>query len=108
LHHLNGLQAHFRETGDEVMVVVSSIGTHRLRAAYRTSVQQAIRQSSWAVDPPVMFAPAEADPALQVADYMLWATMRWWDRGDSRALAPVRSKVRSQVDLFARGAVHYY
>jgi hypothetical protein len=39
---------------------------------------------------------------------MLWAVMRWWDRGDDRSLLPVRAKVRSQFDLFGVGTTHHY
>jgi hypothetical protein len=93
---------------DELMVTASAVGTKKLRGAFRAAVESVVQQCAWQVSPRLRFVPAETDPCLQAADYMLWAVMRWWNGGDDRALVPVRSKVRTQFDLFEWGKKHWY
>lgn len=89
---------------DELLIVVAAVGTQRLRAAIRRSLEQA----PWPVVPRLVFAPAASDPALQVADYATWAAMRAAEREDPRALAQIDAKVRSRVDALRRRRTHYY
>jgi hypothetical protein len=93
---------------DEVMIIVSSIGTHRLRRTLAGALDEAVRNCAWKTQPTILFAPSAADPALQAADYLLWAVMRWRHRSDPRSLDLVRDKVRTQRDAFGRGTRHYY
>lgn len=107
-HHLQDLAPQVGGPDDEVMVAVATIGTHRLRAAFRAAVGSAIEASPWTRPPRLVFASADSDPALQAADYLLWAVMRSWHGSDDGTLAPVIKNVRSQRDVFASGCVHYY
>jgi hypothetical protein len=107
-YHFKFLAPYVNGSGDELMVTAATIGTNRLRGAFRNAVESVVRQCAWRTAPRVVFAPTGSDPCLQAADYMLWAVMRQWERGDPRALDPLRSRISSQFDVFARGTAHYY
>lgn len=95
--------------GDELMVVAASIGTKKLRTAFRTAVSDVVRQCcDWRVPHRVSFWPTQSDPCLQAADYGLWAVMRQQEGGDSRALMQIKTKVQSTYDLWKPGATYYY
>lgn len=104
--HLERVAESVLTPGDEVMVVVAAVGTRRLRAAFRAAVEASIGQCM--PDAAVLFTSGESDPALQAADYLLWAVTRAWERNDRRALDCARPNIRSIVDQFARGRTHYY
>lgn len=93
---------------DELMVAVAAVGTRKTRSAFRAAAHQAVLDTPLHHNPRIVFTPAAADPALQAADYLLWAVVRDHVQGDGRALAGVGEKVRSRVDLFAASDRHYY
>ena len=51
---------------------------------------------------------AGSDACLQVADYCGWAIQCKWESDDSAPFTRIERKVRSEYDLFARGAKFYY
>lgn len=54
----------------EILVTTASIGTRKERAAFEEAVSDVMRQTQksakWRTD----FMPSQADPCLQVADYL--------------------------------------
>jgi hypothetical protein len=93
---------------DELMVAVAAVGTRKTRAAFRAAAHSAVTETALHDNPRIVFTPAAADPALQAADYLLWAAVRDRVQGDGRALAVVQDRVRSLVDVFAHSDRHYY
>lgn len=106
--HLARVAPEACDPGDELLVSLAAVGTRRLRASLRVVLDEIVASCAPKVIPRSVFVPSAADPALQAADYVLWAVMRSWERGDDRAVDLVRDLVRSQHDHFARGSVHYY
>lgn len=49
-----------------------------------------------------------AHPMLQVADYCCWAVAKKWKDDDRRSYEKVRAAIRSEFDVFRRGATIYY
>ncbi len=45
---------------------------------------------------------------LQLADYSCWSVFRKHERGETAYFQRISSAVRSEFDIFARGATHYY
>lgn len=107
-YHFRTLARREIRHGDELMVVAASIGTKKLRAAFRGAVESVVQQCAPHVRREVLTADMACDPCLQAADYGLWAVMRDWEQGDPRALEQCRPLVRSQFDLFATGRTYYY
>ena len=107
---------HFKEIGPrlvgpadrEVMLHAASVGTKKKRKAFLGAIHDVVQQSLPGVEYRCSFWPAQTDPCLQVADYCAWAIQRAWERGDSRRLDQIRSKVVTQYDLFRSGGTHHY
>ena len=106
-HFKFGISRHVRDE-DRLMVTAASIGSRRERESYLGALRGVMRQNlpraTWAVD----FRPAMADPMLQAADYCAWAVQRAWERGDTRALDPLRDRFNYEYDLWSRGQHHHY
>jgi hypothetical protein len=45
---------------------------------------------------------------LQLADYCNWAIFRKWERGDLRSYDLIKSRIRSEFDIFRTGVRYYY
>ncbi len=95
---------------EELLVVTASLGSKKKkRLAFYAAVQDVMRQiarnrmtyrtACW---------EASSDFCLQIADYCGWAIQRKWEAGDSGPYTRIAAKVRSEYDLFARGATLYY
>ncbi len=107
-YHFRHLAWRLRD-GDELMVVAATIGTKKMRAAFRQAVTDVVTQCCpYKVKRSVQFADMAVDPCLQAADYGLWSVMRKWQGGDPRAFEQIKNKVFSEYDLFAPGRTHYY
>ena len=52
--------------------------------------------------------PSDCNFDLQVADYCCWAIYRKWEKADFRSYNLVRSAIRKEFDIFARGTKFYY
>lgn len=52
--------------------------------------------------------PSEKHAGLQVADYCNWAVYRKWSKGDLRSYELIRSKLRSEFDIFHKGTTKFY
>lgn len=57
-----------RPTTDDLMIVVSAVGTRRTRAAFRAAVASAAGGFPLLNDARLVFMASAADPALQAAD----------------------------------------
>jgi hypothetical protein len=69
-------------------------------------VQQIIPRKNWEVS----FLDSAKDPMLWAADYCAWAIQRKWESGkqDVKSFDLIKSKVKSEYDLWATGQKHYY
>jgi hypothetical protein len=45
---------------------------------------------------------------LQVADYCNWAIFRKWERSDKRSYELIKTCIKSEFDIFAKGGIYYY
>lgn len=106
---------HFKYVGpriagpnDELLVVASSLQVNRrksvLAGAVREVVEQVLQTSVWST----AFWPSQADPCLQVADYVTWAIQRKYERGDTRSYELIREKIATEFEPFLFGPTTYY
>ena len=80
----------------------------KTRGQFHQAVQSVVQQVSPCRRFRVAFWPAKSDPCLWVADYCTWASQREWERGDTTYLDLLRSKVKSNYDIWATGTTLYY
>lgn len=109
LYHLRHVLAQVCRRGDTVHLVLSDIGTKKMRSAFREAVEDVVPQSC----PPgvryeVRYWKNAVDECLQAADYYLWAVGRHREGGDPRSYDLIHHLLKSEFDLFARGDTRYY
>jgi hypothetical protein len=56
----------------------------------------------------VLHHASKSSFGLQVADYCNWAIFRKWERGDTRSYDLIRSRVKSEFEIFRTGTRKYY
>jgi hypothetical protein len=93
---------------DDLLVVASALQVNRKKAVLGHAVRDVVGQIVEARSYQTAFWPAQADPCLQVADYVTWAIQRKHERGDSRSYELIRSKIASEFQPFRIGSTTYY
>jgi uncharacterized protein DUF3800 len=94
---------------DELLVVTASLGKKKRRAIFYEAVRDVMGQvGNGRIRYRTACWDASSDCCLQVADYCGWAIQRKWEGGDLGPYERIASKIRSEFDLFERGAKLYY
>jgi len=91
-----------------MLVVSASLAAKK---AKREAFYQGVREVMWQVSRITYKTAcweAGSDACLQAADYCGWAIQRKWEAGDRGPYGRIAKSVRSEYDLFARGATRYY
>lgn len=91
----------------EMLVVSASIGQKKMRMAFHETVCDVMQQVGGSRHVTACW-DCSSDPCLQVADYCGWAIQRKWESGDPIAHDLVRTKIRSEYNLFSVGGPSYY
>ena len=107
-YHMKYVAPKVASQSDDLLVIAASIGTQRKRKDFQYAVKDVMEQTARASVIRVNMWPAAIDPCLQVADYCCWAIQRKWEGDDRRSYELIRSKIRSEFDLFARETTRYY
>ena len=94
--------------GDRLLVVSASLGTKKKRSAMDDGARDVIKQVSPTIQVRTTSWNCFSDPCLQVADYCCWANARKWEAGDERSYNLIKTKIRSEFDVWRSGTVSYY
>ena len=106
--HLRGLISMLNVPNSEHLIIASSIGNNRMRAAFDSEISQisqllthssTIKSDMWS---------ANTNPLLQVADYCSWAVQRKWEHRDTVPYGFIGNNLHSQYDIFKDSATRYY
>lgn len=93
----------------EVVVITDSIPLAKKRKAIekatKSTLHDMLRQD---VPFRVMHHASKAHYGLQIADYVNWAVLRKWERGETALYNRISEKIRSEFDIFRSGTRHYY
>ena len=106
---------HFRHVGraisaecDKMLITAAALGTKRTRATFKSAVndtvQQILPRERWEV----AFHESCKDPLLWVADYCSWAIQKKWEHKDMRSYELIKSKIKTEFDLFEPGLEEFY
>lgn len=101
LMHLQRVVPRVARRDDDLMVVAASIRTQMRAGAVDTALREIVGQVR-AQRSIAHIVNANADMAVQAADYCGWAIQRKWERGDFRAHGAIRHLIRSEEVLFER------
>ena len=107
-YHMRYIAPRVATSQDEVLVVAAAIATKKRAGSFDDAVKDVMSQISPANALKSVNWPAFTDPCLQIADYCSWAIQRKWEKGDDRSYSLIKSKVKSEFDLFERGRTYYY
>ena len=107
-YHMKHILPSIAKDGDEVLVIVSSIGTKKKREGFRDAVSDIVNQMNLQVSVKTTHWSAASDLGLQIADYCCWAIFRKWESGDSRSYVLIKDKIHREHDLFGPGTQFYY
>ncbi len=107
-YHMRHVMPSISTAQDDVLVVVSSIGTKRKKRFFRKAVSDVIEQIQLRQDVKTTHWSTASDLGLQIADYCSWAIFRKWEQGDDRSYRLIQDKVHREFDLFGPGARFYY
>ena len=108
-YHLKYLAPQAFLPGDEALIIAAELGTKRTRQAFRGAIEDVMTQClPYRVKRTLAFWRDESDVALQAADYLTWAVMRFYERNDSRSYDLIKHKINAPYDLFKIGTKYYF
>jgi len=92
-----------------VVVLTDSLPVRKKREA----IEKAIKMTVSKMLPPnkkykVLHHASKSCIGLQVADYCNWAIFRKWERSDKRSYELIKTCIKSEFDIFAKGEMYYY
>lgn len=107
-YHLRFVMPELATSGEEVLLIAASIGTHARQVAFHAGVESALSRSKRQIQAMSTHWPAAADPGLQIADYCCWAVQRKWERDDIRSYRYIKDRLATEFDIFERSTrVHH-
>ena len=106
--HIKHLAPNLAAQHAKILITAAALGQKRTRAAFKAGVNNAVQQilprDRWEI----AFHESSKDPLIWVADYCSWAIQKKWEHGDTRSYDLVKSKIKTEYDLFALGLEEYY
>jgi hypothetical protein len=106
--HMKFVAPRIVSPGDELLVVGASMGTGKKRRIFHDAVVDVFQQVSPTTSTRVACWSDVSDPCLQVADYCAWSIQRKWEMGDSRSYDIIKSKIRSEFEVFRYSTKFFY
>lgn len=93
----------------ELVIITDSIPVNKKRRAVEKALKLVLVDMLPRTTPyKIMHHSSRAHYGLQVADYLNWAILRKWDRGDETAYNQVKHLIRSEFSIFRAGTRFYY
>jgi Protein of unknown function (DUF3800) len=94
---------------EEVLVLTAKLKSGRKSKEFERTVKTTLsRVLPSNVRWRVLHPPSHCNFDLQIADYCSWAIFRKWNNGDCRSYDLIKSAIRKEFDIFARGSKYYY
>ncbi|MGH2632508.1 MAG: DUF3800 domain-containing protein [Tepidiformaceae bacterium] len=106
--HFKHIAPLITKAGDELLVMGASLGTKKKKEGFNAAIHDVVAEVTHGIDFRTVSCSGASDPCLWIADYCSWAIQRKWERGDERSYALIKSKVRSEFEVFQRGTNTYY
>jgi hypothetical protein len=114
-YHLRYLcQFRLNQPDLRLLVIPATLGGRGKRQeAFAGAVRSVVYQVAAVAEAQCAFWMGRSDPCLWLADYCCWAIQRKWEHTwqgspDVRSYDRIRSKIKSEFDIFALGTTTYY
>lgn len=100
--------ARYPDPNERIVVITDRIPLRKKKGAIEKAFKGYIRQNLGRRPFTILHHPASSHACLQAADYCTWAIYRKWKDGELRPYNEIRSFVRSDFDILARGTEYFY
>ncbi|OGM01795.1 hypothetical protein A2115_03600 [Candidatus Woesebacteria bacterium GWA1_41_8] len=90
-----------------IVVVLGSIFTRDRQSLILKTLKKYLKEN-FAMPFEIYFHSSQADLNCQYADYFGWAIAIRWERSELRSYILIKSKVKSEYEIFKRGETLYY
>jgi len=107
-YHFKNIAPQFVSTGDKLILTAAAIGDKKKRSAFKSAINDVVRQCLIDVEITINFWSADSDPCLQIADYCAWAIFQKWERKDMKWYNMINDKIHREYDLFQKGRIDHY
>lgn len=103
------LNDHLLQDVEEVVVITDNIPVKRKEKAIEKAVKQTLAEMlPDQIKYRILHHASKSSFGLQVADYCNWAIYRKWERGDARSYDLIKTRVKSEFEIFRTGKKKYY
>ena len=94
---------------DELVIITDSIPVNRKRRAIEKALKLVLAEMLPRETPyTIMHHSSRSHYGLQIADYVNWAILRKWERGDAEFYNKINELIRSEFNIFRTGKRIYY
>jgi len=93
---------------DEVIIVTDTLPVERKRKAIRGAIKSKLKKIIPNTPFRIMHHSSKSSMELQIADYCNWAIYRKWEIGDTRSYDLIKTRIKSEFDIFSVGEKNYY
>ncbi len=94
----------------KVLIITDSIPVQQNRNNITKALK--LNLAKWAIlhnsSYDIFHLSARSEINLQVVDYINWAIFRKWEQGDASKYLEIKSCIKSEFDVFHKGAQNYY
>jgi hypothetical protein len=97
-----------RKGGITKVIVILDACFVKKKQEYVTKYLKQYFKKEFGKVPYVYFQQVKADVNCQIADYCGWGIFIKWERGELRSYDVIKSKIKSEFDIFIRGTKTYY
>ena len=91
----------------KVIVVLDQVLVNKKRDFVTKSIKTYMK-NNFGIMPYMYFHSTKADINSQIADYCCWAIKKKWDDKDTRSYEEIKSKIKSEFDIFQTGTKKFY
>lgn len=91
----------------KIVVIQDRLFTERKREFITKHIKTYIH-SNFGIMPHVYFHQMKSDPNCQIVDYCCWAIAVKWERNEQRSYLQIKSKIKSEFEIFSSGTTYFY
>lgn len=94
---------------EELVIITDTIPVNRKRRAVEKALKLVLADMLPTRTPySIMHHASRSHYGLQIADYLNWAILRKWEKGDQTAYDQIKHLIRSEFEIFRSGTRNYY
>ncbi len=94
---------------DEVIVITDTIPVRRKRDVVEKTIKTTLKSMLPSTCKfRILHHASRSNVGLQIADFCNWGIYRKWEAGDDKYYNQIKGGIKSEFEIFKKGATHYY